>query len=252
MESKISNSEIIENKPSSEPIPLVHRNAFILSLINQIGTYFDKNFKKYTNYFPDDEYDNLQCLFGYFSSCCENKIEKQLAVDLIFSILVKIKDIDVHYENFINVLVQSIISDCSLKNEKEFLNKVINSDLKLCINQEQYDFIIKYMKIHFMNINLLFNLLIHFFNENSEQELIGLICMDLKEKYPKLIILDSNIDSIDIKKEDFLSCLNKLINLDYKSLDDAKILEFDDNEFKLRMPTNDELYSYIREEPQTQ
>ena len=71
----------------------------------------------------------------------------------------------------------------------------------------------------------------------------------MKAKYPKLIISDSNIDSIDIKKEDYLICLNKLINLDYKSIVDEKILELEDSEFKLRMPSDDELDSYISEEP---
>ena len=253
MESKISTSEIIENKPAEEATSLEHRNTFILSLINKLGNYFDKKFKKYNNYFSDDEIDKLKCLFDYFSACCEkkNKIVKKLAINLIFSILVKINAIEKHYENFINVLVEAIISASSFKNEDKFLNKVINSDLKLCINQEQYDFIIKYIKIHILNINLLLNLLIHFFKENSEKDIIRLICHDLKAKYPKLIISDSNIDSIDMKKEDYFICLSKLINLDYKSMVDVEILEFEDCEFKLRMPSNDELDSYIREEPQT-
>ena len=76
MESKISNSEIIENKPGDEIISLEHRNTFILSLINKLGNYFDKKFIKYNNYFYDDEYDELEYLFDYFSLCCKknNKI----------------------------------------------------------------------------------------------------------------------------------------------------------------------------------
>ena len=251
MESKISNSEIIKNKPGDLIIPLQHRNTFILSIINKLGNYFDKKFIKYNNYFFDDEYDKLECLFDYFSLCCEknNKIEKKLAINLIFNILVKINIIDDHFENLIHILVEEIISDNSFKNENEFLNKVINSDLKFCINQEKYYFIINYMKIHVININLLLNLLIFFFKENNEKDIIRLICSDLKAKYPKLIISDSNIDSIDIKKEDYLICLNKLINLDYKSIVDEKILEFEDSEFKLRMISSNKSDSYISEEP---
>ena len=75
MKSKISNSEIIKNKPGDLIIPLQHRNTFILSIINKLGNYFDKKFIKYNNYFFDDEYDKLECLFDYFSLCCEKIIK---------------------------------------------------------------------------------------------------------------------------------------------------------------------------------
>ncbi len=252
MESKINISEKIEPNSSAEILTLDQRNDFILSIINELGFYFDKKFVKHNCLF--DEYIQLKCLFDYFSSYCgkKKKIRKKLAINLIFCILVKINTLTKHYVNFINVLVNAITSENPFKKEDDFLNKLLNSDLKLCLNQEQYEFIIQYRKSHSIDISLLFDFLIHLFEENNEKDLLSLICNDLKAKYPKLIKIDLNIDSIDIKKEEYLSYLNKLINLDFESMVDMMVLDFEDSEFKLRKASNDEADTYIREEPQAQ
>ena len=121
--------------------------------------------------------------------------------------------------------------------------------LEKCLKKDQLAFVHTYIQKHRMSISLLFNVLIRLYKDNSEKDLQRLVTDDLKRKYPKLIILDSFIDSIDLKKEDFLNCLNGLINLEIKTAGEGNILEFINSEFHLREPSNEELNSYFNEKP---
>ena len=74
---------------------------------------------------------------------------------------------------------------------------------------------------------------------------------NLKKKYGiKLIVFVSIFDLFDIKKEDYIKYTNQLLELNYESIVEVKILTFENYHFQLRIPTIDELITYINEDSQ--
>lgn len=252
METGKKNQELAKPQSNPEVIRLNQRNFLILAIINSIGCYLDKKFAKIDNFNFNDNQNYLRYVFDYFVSCCEKKnlkIEKTLATQLIYNILIHQDNLGKHYVDFLKFLAHVITSEDILKNEDNFLSIFIPTYLEKCLKKEQFAFFSTYKEKNRMSISFLFNVLICLYKDNSEKDLQRFVFEDLKRKYPKLIILDSFIESIDLKKEDFLDCLNKLINLEIKTAGDVKILEFINSDFHLREPSNEEFTSYFNEKP---
>ena len=252
METGKKNQELAKPQSNPEVIRLNQRNFLILAIINSIGCYLDKKFAKIDNFNFNDNQNYLRYVFDYFVSCCEKKnlkIEKTLATQLIYNILIHQDNLGKHYVDFLKFLAHVITSEDILKNEDNFLSIFIPNYLEICLKKEQFAFFSTYKEKNRMSISFLFNVLICLYKDNSEKDLQRFVFEDLKRKYPKLIILDSFIESIDLKKEDFLDCLNKLINLEIKTAGDVKILEFINSDFHLREPSNEEFTSYFNEKP---
>ena len=233
---------------------LENKNTFIKNVLNKIGHYLDKDFTTIYSF----NYQSNTALFSkliydfiYICELNKKRIEKELAIKLIYNIIKNKDEININYENFINSIVQVIISDEYIKNEHIFINKLINTDLKLCLTEDQYNIIKKYKEKLEMNIISLFNILICFFKDSSEKDLLRYMMENLKEKYGiKLIVFVPIFDLIDIKKEDYIKYINQLLELNYESIVEVKILVFENYHFQLRIPTIDELITYINEDSQ--
>ena len=208
MEIGKTNQELTKPKINDEVTRLDKRNFLILTIINSIGYYLDEKFAKIDKFNFNDNPNDLKYVFDYFASCCEKKKvknEKTLVTKLIYNILVHQDDLDKKYENLLKALVQIITNKEILKNEGNFLTTFIPTYLEKCLKKEQFVFVSTYKEKHRMSISFLFKVLNCLYKDNSEKNLQRLVFDDLKKKYPKLIIFDSFIDSIDLKKEDFLN-----------------------------------------------
>ena len=104
-----------------------------------------------------------------------------------------------------------------------------------------------YSKKFVRDILILFDILYYCFNEEeNDYYLLKYVVQDLKEKYKKVIIPDSILNSIEINNENYFGLLNQLLNLNFEEIYDVQILIYKDLKFQMRKPSNKELDLYLK------
>ena len=239
--------KLLEPKIKNESERLLKKNYFIMKLLNDIGCYLDKEFNTLKEFDMEAHFETLTELSNYFQILCEEKIEKRFPLHLIFILIVQIDDLDQHFENLINYIMQIFLSDNYCKIQKSILDKIMNDELKYCLKKERYSFVLNYSKKFVGDILILFDILCYCFNEEeNDYYLLKYVLQDLKEKYPKVIIQDSILDSIKINNENYFVLLNQLLELNYEEIYSIQILIYKDSKFQMREPSNEELDSYYK------
>ena len=239
--------KLLEPKIKNESERLLKKNYFIMKLLNDIGCYLDKEFNTLKEFDMEAHFETLTELSNYFQILCEEKIEKRFPLHLIFILIVQIDDLDQHFENLINYIMQIFLSDNYCKIQKSILDKIMNDELKYCLKKERYSFVLNYSKKFVGDILILFDILCYCFNEEeNDYYLLKYVLQDLKEKYPKVIIQDSILDSIKINNENYFVLLNQLLELNYEEIYSTQILKYKDSKFQMREPSNEELDSYYK------
>ena len=84
------------------------------------------------------------------------------------------------------------------------------------------------------DILILFDILSYCLTEEDNNYLIKRVLEDLKEIYKNVIIPDSLLDSIEIKKENYFKLLNQLLELNYEEIKTTKILIFKKLKFEMK------------------
>ena len=239
--------KLLEPKIKNESERLLKKNYFIMKLLNDIGCYLDKEFNTLKEFDMEAHFETLTELSNYFQILCEEKIEKRFPLHLIFILIVQIDDLDQHFENLINYIMQIFLSDNYCKIQKSILDKIMNDELKYCLKKERFSFVLNYSKKFVGDILILFDILCYCFNEEeNDYYLLKYVLQDLKEKYPKVIIQDSILDSIKINNENYFVLLNQLLELNYEEIYSIQILIYKDSKFQMREPSNEELDSYYK------
>ena len=239
--------KLLEPKIKNESERLLKKNYFIMKLLNDIGCYLDKEFNTLKEFDMEAHFETLTELSNYFQILCEEKIEKRFPLHLIFILIVQIDDLDQHFENLINYIMQIFLSDNYCKIQKSILDKIMNDELKYCLKKERYSFVLNYSKKFVGDILILFDILCYCFNEEeNDYYLLKYVLQDLKEKYQKVIIQDSILDSIKINNENYFVLLNQLLELNYEEIYSIQILIYKDSKFQMREPSNEELDSYYK------
>lgn len=237
----------LEPKIKNESERLLKKNYFIMTLLNDIGCYLDKEFNTLKEFDMEAHFETLIELSNHFQILCEEKIEKRIPLHLIFILIVQIDDLDQHFENLINYIKQIFLSDNYYKIQKSILDKIINRELKYCLKKEKFSFVLNYSKKFVGDILILFDILCYCFNEEeNDYYLLKYVLQDLKKKYLKVIIQDSILDSIKINKENYFGLLNQLLELNYEEIYSTQILIYKDSKFQMREPSNEELDSYYK------
>ena len=239
--------KILEPKIKSESERLLKKNYFIMKLLNDIGCYLDKEFNTLKEFDMEAHFETLIELSNYFQILCEEKIEKRIPLHLIFILIVQIDDLDQHFENLIKYIMQIFLSDNYCKIQKSILDKIMDVELKYCLKKERFSFVLNYSKKFVGDILILFDILCYCFNEEeNDYYLLKYVLQDLKEKYSKVIIIDTLLDSIKINKENYFNLLNQLLELNYEQIYSTQVLIYKDSKFQMREPSNEELDSYYK------
>lgn len=250
MEQENSIFKTLNDKADKASLLLFHKNSYIMNLLNQIGSYLNKDFIKIKDFDMDANLSIYNELFDYYSSLCEEEPEKKIALHLISLILLNTDEINNNYQCLINTIMTIILTKNFLKNKKnvsDLMSQLLNQDLKLCLTKEQNTYIDLYKKLCRINIMELFELMAYFFSDNSKEELLNYSIRIFIIKCPKLIIDDSTYNSLNLKYNVFMDCLNQLLSLLFPDVD-MKILEFLNNKFIIRNPSIDELTKYIKKD----
>ena len=237
----------LEPKIKNESERLLKKNYFIMKLLNDIGCYLDKEFNTLKEFDMEAHFETLIELSNHFQILCEEKIEKRIPLHLIFILIVQIDDLDQHFENLIKYIMQIFLSDNYCKIQKSILDTIMNNELKYCLKKERFSFVLNYSKKFVGDILILFDILCYCFNEEeNDYYLLKYVLQDLKEKYSKVIILDSLLDSIKTNKENYFNLLNQLLELNYEEIYSTQVLIYKDSKFQMREPSNEELDSYYK------
>ena len=225
---------------------LLRKNTFILKLLNDIGCYLDKEFNILKEFDMEIHFDIIPELYNQFIPLCKEKMEKRNPLHLIFVIIVQIDVINQHFENIINYNKQILLSDNYSKIQQVIFDKLMNEELKYCLDKERYSFVWNYSKKFVGDILILFDILSYCLTEEDNNYLIKRVLEDLKEKYKNVIIPDSLLDSIEIKKENYFKLLNQLLELNYEEIKSIKILIFKELKFEMKESSNEKLQKYIQ------
>ena len=191
-------------------------------------------------------FDILTELYNQFIPLYKEKMEKRNPLHLIFVIIVQIDDIDQHFENLINYIKQILLSDNYSKIQQLIFDKLMNEELKYCLDKERYSFVWNYSKKFVGDILILFDILSYCLTEEEKNYLIKRVLEDLKEKHKNVIIPDSLLYSIEIKKENYFKLLNQLLELNHEEIKSTKILTFKELKFEMKEASNEELQKYIQ------
>ena len=237
--------DFIKQKCEEECKLIQKKNNFILALLNEIGSYLDKDFIIINEFDLDANYNDFKELFDFFTTLCIKKPEKILALQLISCIILETNQLTENYMKLIEEIKKIVLIDNCLKkldDRIKLMNKLMD-DVKLCLNREQNVLMMNYSKLFEMNIILLIEISIYLFSDNINS-LLNSIIRELKNAYPYLIVSDtylSNIENIDI------NCINQLLTLKFTP-NDQKMLFFEDSKFLLKNISNEELNKYINED----
>ena len=139
--------KLLEPKIKNESERLLKKNYFIMKLLNDIGCYLDKEFNTLKEFDMEAHFETLTELSNHFQILCEEKIEKRFPLHLIFILIVQIDDLDQHFENLINYIMQIFLSDNYCKIQKSILDKIMNDELKYCLKKERFSFVLNYKSI---------------------------------------------------------------------------------------------------------
>ena len=236
--------KLLESKIKIESERLLRKNTFILKLLNDIGCYLDKEFIPLKEFDIEAHFEVLTDLFNYFVPLCNNKMEKRIPLHLIFILLGQIDDLHQHFENLINYSKEILMSKNYLKIQQSIFDEILNNELKYCLNEERCSFALNYSKKFVGDILIFLDIISYCFHDDEDRYLLKHVLEDLEEKYKKVIIPDSILNSIIIEEENYYSLLNQLLELDYEKVDDVRILIFKDMKFQMREPSNSELEEY--------
>ncbi len=228
----------------------LNRNKFILSLLNEIGSYLSDDFIVIQEFDLDSNISNFKELFEFFISLCEKKPGKQIALQLISLIILNTENFGIAETTLVKDIMPIILSE-NFFNQKDnvtkLMNKLINQDLILCFDEKKNIFIKKIKKLFKINIFDILKILVYFFSDNSKEELINYTLKNLKENYKNIIVTDSIFKPLNSPNLDYIHCLNQLLSLPFTDKD-MKIIEYKKTQFLMREPTQDELIAYINED----
>ena len=228
----------------------LNRNKFILSLLNEIGSYLSDDFIVIQEFDLDSNISNFKELFEFFISLCEKKPGKQIALQLISLIILNTENFGIAETTLVKDIMPIILSE-NFFNQKDnvtkLMNKLINQDLILCFDEKKNIFIKKIKKLFKINIFDILKIMVYFFSDNSKEELINYTLKNLKENYKNIIVTDSIFKPLNSPNLDYIHCLNQLLSLPFTDKD-MKIIEYKKTQFLMREPTQDELIAYINED----
>ena len=228
----------------------LNRNKFILSLLNEIGSYLSDDFIVIQEFDLDSNISNFKELFEFFISLCEKKPGKQIALQLISLIILNTENFGIAETTLVKDIMPIILSE-NFFNQKDnvtkLMNKLINQDLILCFDEKKNIFIKKIKKLFKINIFDILKIMVYFFSDNSKEELINYTLKNLKENYKNIIVTDSVFKPLNSPNLDYIHCLNQLLSLPFTDKD-MKIIEYKKTQFLMREPTQDELIAYINED----
>ena len=237
--------KLLDSKIEKESQRLLKKNTLILKLLNDIGSHLDNDFNPIKEFDMEAHFETLGKLINYFLPLCKDKMNKRIPLHLIFIIIIKIDDLNQHFEELINYIMEIFLADDYSKIQHPIFKTLINEVLKYCLKEDQFSFVINYSKKFVGDILILFNILVYCFDEDENNFLLRQVIRNLKIKYEKVIILDSILDAIEIKQEKYIGLLNQLLELDYDNIDRVQILKFKDFKFQLEEPSNEELNLYF-------
>ncbi len=228
----------------------LNRNKFILSLLNEIGSYLSDDFIVIQECDLDSNISNFKELFEFFISLCEKKPGKQIALQLISLIILNTENFGIAETTLIKDIMPIILSEnffSQKDNVTKLMNKLTNQDLILCFDEKKNIFIKKIKKLFKINIFDILKIMVYFFSDNSKEELINYTLKNLKENYKNIIVTDSIFKPLNSPNLDYIHCLNQLLSLPFTDKD-MKIIEYEKTQFLMREPSQDELIAYINED----
>jgi hypothetical protein len=228
----------------------LNRNKFILSLLNEIGSYLSDDFIVIQECDLDSNISNFKELFEFFISLCEKKPGKQIALQLISLIILNTENFGIAETTLVKDIMPIILSENFFSQKDDvtkLMNKLINQDLILCFDEKKNIFIKKIKKLFKINIFDILKIMVYFFSDNSKEELINYTLKNLKENYKNIIVTDSIFKPLNSPNLDHIHCLNQLLSLPFTDKD-MKIIEYKKTQFLMREPTQDELIAYINED----
>ena len=228
----------------------LNRNKFILSLLNEIGSYLSDDFIVIQEFDLDSNISNFKELFEFFISLCEINPGKQIALQLISLIILNTENFGIAEKTLVKDIMPIILSE-NFFNQKDnvtkLMNKLTNQDLILCFDEKKNIFIKKIKKLFKINIFDILKIMVYFFSDNSKEELINYTLKNLKENYKNIIVTDSIFKPLNSPNLDYIHCLNQLLSLPFTDKD-MKIIEYEKTQFLMREPSQDELIAYINED----
>lgn len=228
----------------------LNRNKFILSLLNEIGSYLSDDFIVIQEFDLDSNISNFKELFEFFISLCEKKPGKQIALQLISLIILNTENFGIAETTLVKDIMPIILSENFFSQKDDvtkLMNKLINQDLILCFDEKKNIFIKKIKKLFKINIFDILKIMVYFFSDNSKEELINYTLKNLKENYKNIIVTDSIFKPLNSPNLDYIHCLNQLLSLPFTDKD-MKIIEYEKTQFLMREPSQDELIAYINED----
>ena len=228
----------------------LNRNKFILSLLNEIGSYLSDDFIVIQEFDLDSNISNFKELFEFFISLCEKKPGKQIALQLISLIILNTENFGIAETTLVKDIMPIILSEnffSQKDNVTKLMNKLTNQDLILCFDEKKNIFIKKIKKLFNINIFDILKIMVYFFSDNSKEELINYTLKNLKENYKNIIVTDSIFKPLNSPNLDYIHCLNQLLSLPFTDKD-MKIIEYKKTQFLMREPSQDELIAYINED----
>ena len=228
----------------------LNRNKFILSLLNEIGSYLSDDFIVIQEFDLDSNISNFKELFEFFISLCEINPGKQIALQLISLIILNTENFGIAEKTLVKDLMPIILSEnffSQKDNVTKLMNKLTNQDLIMCFDEKKNIFIKKIKKLFKINIFDILKIMVYFFSDNSKEELINYTLKNLKENYKNIIVTDSIFKPLNSPNLDYIHCLNQLLSLPFTDKD-MKIIEYKKTQFLMREPSQDELIAYINED----
>ena len=117
---------------------LLKKNRFILSMLNGIGFYLNRDFIAIKEFDLEANISNFKELFDFFISLCEKKLAKNIALRLISLIILNTEEFGIAHETLIKDLMQIILSENFLSkgdNVIKLMNKLTNQNLILCLSK---------------------------------------------------------------------------------------------------------------------
>ena len=241
--------ESLCEKYEEESKILTKKSAFIQTILNEIGFSLNKKFDLIKEFDIESNFDSLKVIYDYFIPKCKD-YAKRFALETIFTLIIQYDELNENKEKLINAIMQIFTRNNLNERGKDLImNALMNNELKLCLKQEQHDFIIKYNKIFELKLENVLEILFHIFSVDSSQNFPSFILKELKNNFKNIIITDSMINSIDFKDGDCFHYLNQLLDIFYKidDNDDISIVIFENSTFQLRKPTNTELDAYYKD-----
>ena len=119
----------LDIKAEEESAALRNKNAFVLTIINEIGTALDKKYQKIKEFDFEANIEDFFKLFDYYYSLCDKKEkspDKHVALYFISTMITQISNLDENCKNIINKVMSIIVQNDYLKDKQKRNNLMID------------------------------------------------------------------------------------------------------------------------------